>query len=262
MHLSSISRHRAALTAGVIACTLLLQACGPSGPSLIDDGKSFPVIHPVTATTPDGGVPPPPIAVEMDTFRVAPAGAKVLALPPRLAQLDALLNVADLGADPEIFIGTVNDMGWSRRALAFERVASDQEAFISATTLYRQAALDGYAPAQFRLGVLTAAGKGVVQDDYTAARWYLLAAEQYHRKAQVKLGLAYAQGKGVEHNPTLARLWIGRAADLGDPSGLYALSQLDRFGIGGPIDYAEANRYCRIAARAGLDLAKTDSCGG
>lgn len=265
MYLSSTGgpskgRRRAASTACVIAGALLLQACGASGPPLIDDGKSFPAIHPASATAPDGTIPQAPLIVEMDTFRVAPAGVKPIALPPKLAQLDALLDMADLQAEPTAFIGTPDDAAMTRQALAIEQTATRRKAFIAATNLYRRAAIDGYAPAQFRLGVLTAAGKGVVRNDYTAARWYLLAAEQYHRKALIKLGLAYAQGKGVEHNPTLARLWIGRAADLDDPAGIYALSQLVRFGIGGPIDYAEANRYCRIAAHAGLDLAKTDSC--
>jgi TPR repeat protein len=256
MHRQGIIGRQAVLAACVFGSMFLLQACTSKAPAW-----SFPAAQPSSATTPSGDTPPAPLTVDLDTFHVAPAGAKLIALPPRLAQLDTALDAADLQATPDIFIGTVNDLGWSQRALAFEQAASDQEAFISAISLYRKAALDGYAPAQFRLGVLTAAGKGVVQDDYTAARWYLLAAEQYHRKAQVKLGLAYAQGRGVEHSSTLARLWIGRAADLSDPSGLYAQSQLYRFGIGGPIDISEADRYCRIAAHAGLDLAKTDKCG-
>jgi hypothetical protein len=258
MHRQGTIRRQAVLAAGIFIAgsALLLQACASKAPAW-----SFPVIQPSSATTPAGTVPPAPIIVELDTFHVAPADARVIALPPRLAQLDAVLDVADLQADPPIFIGTSRDAEISRQALALEQAASSPADFEAAAALYRQAAIDGYAPAQFRLGVLTALGKGVAPDDYTADRWYLLAAEQYHRKAQVKLGLAYVQGKGVAADPTQVRLWIGRAADLGDPSGLYAQSQLYRFGIGGPIDYAEADRYCRIAAHAGLDLAKTDSCG-
>jgi len=241
------------LAAGIFASVLLLQACASKLPAW-----SFPVIQPSTATTPDGNIPPAPIDVDLDTFHVAPAGVKQTDLPPRLAELDAALDAPDLQVVPGFFIGTPHDAEISQQALALEQSGD----FTAATALYRQAAIDGYAPAQFRLGVLTVAGKGVAQDTYAAMRWYLLAAEQYHRKAQVKLGIAYAQGKGVANEPTQARLWIGRAADLGDPSGYYAQSQLYRFGIGGPIDYAEADRYCRIAAHSGLDLAKTDSCGG
>jgi len=259
MHRQATIRRPAVLAACVFifGSALLLQACAGKPPAW-----SFPVIQPSSTTTPAGTIPPAPLVVELDTFHVAPADAKLIALPPRLAQLDAALDAADLQAEPDIFIGTSRDVEISRQALALEQRASGPTDFTAAAALYRQAAIDGYAPAQFRLGVLTAAGKGVAQDDYTADRWYLLAAEQYHRKAQVKLGLAYVQGKGVAADPTQARLWIGRASDLGDPSGLYAESQLYRFGIGGPIDTSEADRYCRIAARGGLDLAKTDECGG
>jgi TPR repeat protein len=257
MHRYRIIRRRAVLAACLFGGAFLLQACASKPPAW-----SFPVIQPSSATTPEGYIPPEPLVVPLDTFHVAPGGVKQTPLPPRLAQLDVALDAPDLQADPSFFVGTQADADRSRSALTLERRASGPADFTEAANLYRQAAIDGYAPAQFRLGVLTALGKGVTQDDYAAMRWYLLAAEQYHRKAQVKLGIAYAQGKGVEHDPVLARLWIGRAADLGDPSGLYGQSQLDRYGIGGPIDYAEANRYCRIAARGGLDLAKTDACGG
>jgi TPR repeat protein len=256
MHRQGIIGRQVILAACIFGSMLLLQACTSRAP-----GWSFPAAQPLSTTTPAGHIPPAPLIVDQDTFHVAPAGAKLIALPPRLAQLDAALDAADLQAELDIFLGTPRDAEISRQALILEQTASSPADFAAATDLYHQAAIDGYAPAQFRLGVLTAAGKGVAQDDYTADRWYLLAAEQYHRKAQVKLGIAYVQGKGVAADPTLARLWIGRAADLGDPSGLYAQSQLYRFGIGGPIDMSEADRYCRIAAHAGLDLAKTDTCG-
>lgn len=251
MHRQKSTGWPALLAAGLCAGLLLLPGCAAKPPAW-----SFPVIEPSATTTPDGNIPPAPLAVDLDTFHVAPAGVRPVALPPRLAALDAALDAPDLQADAAIFIGTRHDAEIGRQALTLEQSGD----FIAAAALYRAAAIDGYAPAQFRLGVLTAAGKGVPRDAYAATRWYLLAAEQYHRRAQVKLGIAYAQGKGVEHDPILARLWIGRAADLEDPSGLYGRSQLDRFGIGGPIDFAEANRTCRIAAHAGLDLAKTDAC--
>lgn len=52
---------------------------------------------------------------------------------------------------------------------------------------YRLAAEQGYADAQFRLGLMYAEGRGVAKDDAEAVRWYQLAAAQGHAGAQFNL---------------------------------------------------------------------------
>ena len=53
-----------------------------------------------------------------------------------------------------------------------------------------QAAEQGFAAAQYNLGLMYANGQGVHQDDAQAVRWYRKAAEQGYAKAQYNLGLS------------------------------------------------------------------------
>ena len=52
---------------------------------------------------------------------------------------------------------------------------------------YRLAVAQGYALAQFGMGVMYAYGQGVAQDDAEAVRWYRLAAAQGYALAQDEL---------------------------------------------------------------------------
>ena len=77
---------------------------------------------------------------------------------------------------------------------------------------YRLAADQGYASAQYNLGVSYANGEGVVQDYREAVKWYRLAADQGHAKAQRRLGLCYSVGKGVAQDFGEAYFWFLLAA--------------------------------------------------
>ena len=78
--------------------------------------------------------------------------------------------------------------------------------------LYRLAAEQGVAGAQFRLGVVYAEGRGVAQDDKESVRWFRLAAEQGDAEAQGGLGLAYSAGRGVPQDFVASHMWITLAA--------------------------------------------------
>lgn len=246
------------LVAAAIAA-LLLQACASKTADAPQDASAAALVR-GEARTPSGRTPPPPFDRGAASLPPSPVTVAPVALPEKLAALDAALNEPDLQNELDIFAGERADADSSEQALLIERRAATDADFVAAANLYRHAAANGYAPAQFRFGVLTETGKGVPRNERLATYWYVLAAEQLHRKAAVKVGLAALQGKAVAVDPAVARLWIGRAADLGDPSGLYALSQLDRLGIGGKVDLDEAGRLCRLAARAGSALAKQDGC--
>jgi len=64
-----------------------------------------------------------------------------------------------------------------------------------AARLYRLAAEQGEAGAQFILGRMYSNGDGVPEDDVEAVRWWRLAAEQGHASAQTNLGRTYVLGK-------------------------------------------------------------------
>jgi len=69
------------------------------------------------------------------------------------------------------------------------------------------AAEQGYARAQFNLGLAYRRGLGVPENDKTEVKWYTLAAEQGHAAAQTNLGFMYATGQGVLTDNRKAYMW-------------------------------------------------------
>ena len=59
-----------------------------------------------------------------------------------------------------------------------------------------------------------ASGRGVVQDDREAVKWYRLAAEQGDKDAQFLLGMAHGLGRGVPRNIDEAKKWYRK---MGEP---------------------------------------------
>ncbi len=81
-----------------------------------------------------------------------------------------------------------------------------------ATRWYQKASEQGYAPAQYNLGVLFDKGRGVSRDWSEARRWYQKAADQGYLLAQYNLGLLYLNGQGTPQDYVLAHMWIDLAA--------------------------------------------------
>ena len=65
---------------------------------------------------------------------------------------------------------------------------------------YKLAADQGYADAQFNLGLMYSDGTGVPEDDTEALKWYHLAAEQGDFHAQYNLDVMYYNGEDVTKN--------------------------------------------------------------
>jgi TPR repeat protein len=85
-----------------------------------------------------------------------------------------------------------------------------------AARLYRLAADQGNAYAQYNLGVLCAAGYGgLAKDEQEAARLYRLAADQDYANAQFNLGIMYLAGRGVTQDYVQATSLFQKAADQG-----------------------------------------------
>ena len=84
---------------------------------------------------------------------------------------------------------------------------------------YTLGAEQGYALAQYNLGLLYDNGQGVPQDYKTALKWYTFAAEQGHASAQNNLGVMYHNGQGVPQDYVRAHMWANLSAAQGTEMG-------------------------------------------
>ena len=118
---------------------------------------------------------------------------------------------------------------------------------VEAVRLYRLAADQGQASAQYNLGVMYDDGRGVPQDDAEAVRLYRLAAEQGDACAQSNLGVMYANGQGVPQDYVQAHMWYNLAASrLTGEARENAVRNRDRVaGLMTPDQLADAQRLAR-----------------
>ena len=112
------------------------------------------------------------------------------------------------------------DIGFIEYMLAQDphwREENDDEAKddTKAFQLLIQAAEEGHAPSQFKLGEMYRRGKGVsTQDNAIAFQWYCKAANQNHARAQYRLGIMYEHGVGVPtQDDATAVQWYRKAAN-------------------------------------------------
>ncbi|MDR0833393.1 MAG: PEGA domain-containing protein [Candidatus Symbiothrix sp.] len=78
---------------------------------------------------------------------------------------------------------TENAKAWNRQGIQYEQ----QKNYAEAARLYQNAANQGYAPAQYNLGLLYEFGYGVKQSKSNARKWYQKAAGQGVREARDRL---------------------------------------------------------------------------
>jgi hypothetical protein len=89
--------------------------------------------------------------------------------------------------------------------------------YVEAVRLWKLAAAQGHAQAQFNLGNSYKNQRGVFQDYAEAIRWYKLAASQGSGRAQHSLGLMYGNGQGVKKDFLKAYMWFDLATlEVGD----------------------------------------------
>lgn len=86
----------------------------------------------------------------------------------------------------------------------------------------------GYAVAQYNLGIAYDTGNGVAKDHAEAAKWYYKAALQGHARAQNNLAACFGRGEGVPQNYALAHEWYSRAAAQGDALAKSNLASIGR----------------------------------
>jgi TPR repeat protein len=143
------------------------------------------------------------------------------------------------------------DQVFSQGLAAFER--GD---FATALGSFRLRAEQGDADAQYFLGHMFAAGKGVPENDAEAVRWYGLAAEQGDALAQFMLGSMYANGEGVPENDVKAVKWYRLAAEQGLRMAQTMLGYEYVVGERVRQNYVEAYKWLALAAAKGDAAAK------
>jgi TPR repeat protein len=104
--------------------------------------------------------------------------------------------------------------------------------------LFRQAAAQGHAGAQYYLGLTYAQGRGTAADEAQAAQWLERAARRNVVDAQYLVCLSYALGRGVERDPVAAHAWCEIASRRGSDKAPEALGKLDK--VLGPLQRRRA----------------------
>ena len=120
----------------------------------------------------------------------------------------------------------------------------------------RRAAERGDVAAQYNIGCMYADGKGVLEDDKAAVKWFQKAAEQGYADAQFNLGCMYANGEGVPEDNSEAVKWYRKAAEQGLAEAQVNLGNMYDEGEGVPEDDSEAVKWYRKAADQGYASAQ------
>jgi hypothetical protein len=97
----------------------------------------------------------------------------------------------------------------------YARGESAPQDYAKAFDLWTKAAEQGYALAEYNLGLMYANGVGAVRDDEKSIEWCMKAAEKGLAAAQFDLGEAYAVGRGVARDDSKAYVWLDVAAGQG-----------------------------------------------
>ncbi|HEC13636.1 MAG TPA: sel1 repeat family protein [Acidiferrobacteraceae bacterium] len=116
---------------------------------------------------------------------------------------------------------------------------------------YRQAAYQGHVHAMYVLGVAYAHGIGVAVNMRRALVWWRLAGLKGNADAQYNLGLLYSQGQGVDQDLSQAAMWWHKAAEQGDPVAQFNLGVMFSNGMGVIQDYSMAEVWLRRSAAQG-----------
>ncbi len=121
----------------------------------------------------------------------------------------------------------------------------------AAVQQFRQAADQGFAKAQFNLGIAYLQGQGVAKDNREGINWFRKAADQNFAPAQYNVGIAYAQGLGVQKDPRQAVEWFQKAAKQGFDKAQYNLGTMLYQGQGVAKDPVMAYVWLSLAAAQG-----------
>ncbi|TXJ04161.1 MAG: sel1 repeat family protein [Acinetobacter sp.] len=129
--------------------------------------------------------------------------------------------------------------------------AADKGDYQTAFKEWKPLAEQGYASAQFNLGIMYDNGQGIAQNYTQALYWYNKAAAQGYASAQYNLALMYSNGRGVPQNYTQAVTWYKKAAEQGHVDAQSNLGGMYAMGKGIPQNYKIAYILVNLAASNG-----------
>mmetsp|Transcript_13954 Transcript_13954/g.18118 ORF Transcript_13954/g.18118 Transcript_13954/m.18118 type:complete len:407 (-) Transcript_13954:71-1291(-) len=139
-------------------------------------------------------------------------------------------------------------------------IAGTEKDFDEAARLFSSAAHQGYARAQYNLGLLHEKGIGVSQDLVCASMWWSKAAAQGHAPSQHNLALRYMQGRRNQWLPqddVGAVLLFRKAASQLHGASFTCLALCYEHGIGGcEVDEIKAIELCHEALDEGYEPAR------
>ena len=131
--------------------------------------------------------------------------------------------------------------------------------YSEANKWYQKAAEQGYASAQYSLGVNLYFGKGITQNYTEALNWLLKAANSGDAASQNNVGTMYQNGQGVKQDYSEALKWYTKASEQGHTSALYNLGLMYAEGTGMKSqNIAEALNCFYKAAQKGHEKAKAE----
>lgn len=90
----------------------------------------------------------------------------------------------------------------------------------------RQAAEQGYAEAQCKLGACYFRGRGVTKNMTEAVKWFRKSVEHDYAAAQLMLGICYEFGNGIKQSRSEAIKWYRKAAAQGNKDAIERLRAL------------------------------------
>ena len=128
--------------------------------------------------------------------------------------------------------------------------------FVTALAEFKPLAEQGDAIAQYVLAMMYSEGKGVIEDDKEAVKWYRLAAEQGYADAQYNLGVMHERGEGLIEDDKEAVKWYRLAAEQGNAGAQYNLGNKFVNGQGVIQDNVYAHMWWNIAAASGHEKAR------
>jgi localization factor PodJL len=203
--------------------------------------SAAPPLSSASSAAPPAASAPPPAHKPLQ-----PAPADLVALiPPAAPQsLRDLAATGDPAAEYEL----------ANRLFEGRNVPRDMHA---ASQWFERAALQDFAPAQYRIGACYEKGNGVERDLPLAKAWYEKAAQAGHVRAMHNLAVLLAEGQGIKPDYAEAAIWFRKAAQYGVKDSQYNLAILYARGMGVPLDLNQSWLWFSLAAQQGdADAAK------
>ncbi|TYK65276.1 tetratricopeptide repeat protein [Colwellia echini] len=128
--------------------------------------------------------------------------------------------------------------------------------FHAAIAQFEPLVAEGYAPAQYQMGLIYQNGYGVSKDGAKAIELFTLAADQNNPDAQFELSLYYSSGKFIKQDLKKAFELTHKAAKKDILSAQFNLAVMYANGLGVEQDDFKASRWYKSAANQNYALAQ------